>query len=62
MSGSFAMRSSTGSMPSAIASSSMPHSSPNVPTDSPGARMNVLASMSIAVVSTSSFIASAAYA
>ena len=48
------MRSSIGSMPSAAASSSIAHSSAKVPTDSPGARMNVLASMSIAAICTSS--------
>ena len=59
-SGSLTMRSSIGSIPSATASSSMPHSRPKVPTASPGARMNVLASMSMPVVSTSSLNESAA--
>ena len=53
-SGSLRRRSSIGSIASSIASSSIADSSADVPTDSPGARMNVLASMFMATVSTDS--------
>ena len=60
-SGSLRMRSSIGSMPSCSASSSIAHSSAKVPTDSPGARMKVLASMSMSATCTSSLKLPAAY-
>ena len=59
--GSLRMRSSTGSTSICAASSSTAHSSANVPTASPGARMNVLGSMSMRAASTSSRMAPAAY-
>jgi hypothetical protein len=52
--GSLRMRSAIGSICMAWASSSMALSSAKVPTDSPGARMKVLASMSSVATSTSS--------
>ena len=51
-SGSLRIRSSTGSIPSSTASSSTATSSAKVPTASPGARMNVFASMFIRATST----------
>jgi len=60
LSGSLRSRSAIGSMSSATASSSIADSSAKVPTDSPGARMNVLASMFIFTVSTDSLMLSAA--
>ena len=59
-SGSFLILSSTGSIPSCSASSSMAVSSAKVPTASPGARMKVLASMSIVATRTPSRMVSAA--